>query len=674
MHGLCMPEFTILADHSLSGDLVGNEEVDYFDFGNRLGPILDVLRHKETRMPLSMAVYGGVGTGKSTALNWLAGQIELWNEIPVAERGGHPLVVPIRFSARKCPTPAFVPKMILSELLIQSLLYMDDQVTQHRIDRMKGMAINCSSSLGKDFLKRLECLARRWGVFETLRAIITDHSSSVANEVACFDSCHALLNDSISQYANAVRMIVFIDDLDHVAPDVMMAVFEAIDVHLGSEHVGFVAALDPNIARIMIKNHFSQHEFSEMQCRHYLSKIFHVECDIEPTNQQIHDYYDAQYKLLDGRCGERLSQYVGPEHKAHIDAALLHLSSGNPRKIKVLLNSALMKGSAGVRSARSDEGLDGAESLLFVQNIQAYLLQRWLSFFSVGGGAIHREDVMNWFEFLSSEAQSPSADFNWVQKQESVDEKFRNVPSGMGFHMIHEWVWNLLKIPFSKTIASLCSDDGLIVEPVPEDSPMPMSEGLKTLSSGFVDCLAAALEKAAPELSDEDALKVTDLVLTGHRFTEQDTAFLSKLENLRRLDLHNSSIGHLDPLAGLGQLKSLNLTCTPIEDIDPLASLTGLEVLDLSFTNIKNLSPLKQCEELCGLVLFGSAVEDIEPLRGLEKLARLNLSRTQITDDQMDVLGSLPALSTLFIRETKVSRQRVAALNKIFDFNLKIEQ
>ena len=59
------PEMTILADHparaeTSSPDLLGLE--------SRLSAVFDILRHKNTSCPITIAVYGDWGTGKTSAM------------------------------------------------------------------------------------------------------------------------------------------------------------------------------------------------------------------------------------------------------------------------------------------------------------------------------------------------------------------------------------------------------------------------------------------------------------------------------------------------------------------------------------------------------------------------------------------------------------------------------
>lgn len=61
------PKMTILADHPSR-----SEEDDFLDLESRLGVVFDILRHRQTRAPITIAIYGDWGTGKTSAMHWLA--------------------------------------------------------------------------------------------------------------------------------------------------------------------------------------------------------------------------------------------------------------------------------------------------------------------------------------------------------------------------------------------------------------------------------------------------------------------------------------------------------------------------------------------------------------------------------------------------------------------------
>jgi len=47
------PEFTIVSDGAITV-----AEDDNFDLGYRVGPLFDILRHRDTKTPFAAAIYG----------------------------------------------------------------------------------------------------------------------------------------------------------------------------------------------------------------------------------------------------------------------------------------------------------------------------------------------------------------------------------------------------------------------------------------------------------------------------------------------------------------------------------------------------------------------------------------------------------------------------------------
>jgi predicted KAP-like P-loop ATPase len=65
---------TILSDHPIlrEDEEKARREPDSFALHSRLGAVYDIIRHRNTRAPLAIAVYGDWGTGKSSAMRWLS--------------------------------------------------------------------------------------------------------------------------------------------------------------------------------------------------------------------------------------------------------------------------------------------------------------------------------------------------------------------------------------------------------------------------------------------------------------------------------------------------------------------------------------------------------------------------------------------------------------------------
>lgn len=84
------PQITILPDHPTGQtSLLGIEA--------KLAPLFDIMRHKNTAMPMAAAIYGDWGTGKTSAMKWLENELGQWNKQTKTERAGHPKIYTVSF-------------------------------------------------------------------------------------------------------------------------------------------------------------------------------------------------------------------------------------------------------------------------------------------------------------------------------------------------------------------------------------------------------------------------------------------------------------------------------------------------------------------------------------------------------------------------------------------------
>jgi internalin A len=666
------PKFTILPEHKLSVGEEAQEEADLFALASRLGPMFDVLRHKETRMPVSMAICGGEGVGKTMALNWLDRQLDIWNALPAPIREGHPQVMSIRFSARRVTRADSAARMVMSELLLGALKKLDPKLMAKRSARIKAAALQCGDMLGRGFIDGLKGVARRWGILDSLSSILSSVSAGDPSSETRYEGCLDLLAEWIQEFEekeSPVRLVVFVDGLDYVQPDVIVALFNVLGLELKNQKLAFVCTLNHQIAQMLLKQHFATHEYGALNARYYLNKIFQLECDVEPNQQQIKGFYEHQLALLDLRNGGQLSRYIKPEFQAIIEVAILQLAKSNPRKIKRLLNGALMGAYAAVGTSDSPEEV----SLVFMQRMQLFLLQRWLSFFSAGAASMYRSEVLDWFDALSCAARSGTIEFAQLSRQNAENSALLKVPQGLSMNLIQEWVWDLLKIPFAKEFPDIFPGGSRAVASSDSMLSLVSAEELLLASRAVKDALAASLVMSVGSLSAADVSRISELDLSDMTLSDADLQFVGKLEHLELLDLHNSSVRSVGALVGLRHLRQLNLSCTPVEDLTPLSALLSLEKLDLSMSKAPKLPSLRGLDKLVSLCLYGASFTDVTPVCECAQLMTLNLSGTQIGDDQMSVIEKIGTLKSLYLRGTNVTAERVVKLNSHFHFSIKID-
>jgi DNA-binding transcriptional ArsR family regulator len=121
---------------------------------------------------------------------------------------------------------------------------------------------------------------------------------------------------------------------------------------------------------------------------------------------------------------------------------------------------------------------------------------------------------------------------------------------------------------------------------------------------------------------------------------------------ITHLNLWNTQVTDLAPLARMAALASLYLSESPVSDLGPLARLTALTSLKLNYTKVADLAPLAGLTALTSLELNNTEVADIAPLAGLHSLMSLSLRATPVA--KVTPLASLTALTTLDLRGTFV--------------------
>ena len=136
----------------------------------------------------------------------------------------------------------------------------------------------------------------------------------------------------------------------------------------------------------------------------------------------------------------------------------------------------------------------------------------------------------------------------------------------------------------------------------------------------------------------------------------RDLTPLANLKKLREIRIWDSEVNDITPLSGLIQLEILELTNarfrSQLSDIRPVAGLTQLVYLHLSGHEIKDIRPVARLRNLPGLTLGGNQISDITPLAGLMQLEFLAIGINQISD--ITPLAGLTQLQTLALNRNQI--------------------
>lgn len=148
----------------------------------------------------------------------------------------------------------------------------------------------------------------------------------------------------------------------------------------------------------------------------------------------------------------------------------------------------------------------------------------------------------------------------------------------------------------------------------------------------------------------EHAVNVRSIVLSSNPV--QDLSPLSHLKNLENLSLAYTNVSDLSPLSGL-PIRTLDLFNTKVRDIGPVASMSGLSALIISRTDVEDIRPLEHLRSLILLHASSTKVRDISALSTIPYLVEVNLENNEIQD-----IGALahigPSMDRLYLSSNRI--------------------
>lgn len=684
-------------------------DADAFELENKLGAIVDAIFLKETPTPFATMLSGGWGSGKSSAMTWLDATLK---KGPVGYGDADTVKVdtcwfyPWKYQTREDVWRGLVAEVILAAIKAESV----DAAKIVKAARQFG------AFLGRGFVRVLSAVSLTVGdaattgasadidLKEALGGVIEEYGKHVTPHEAYYNEFEDVLRrwveDTYPVSGNR-RLVVFIDDLDRCMPAIALQVLEALKLYLNVRNLVFIVGVDRVVIDRIVQKSYTDlvgkqamdDGFSEKAAR-YLDKMFPVEINIEPTDEEVRAFFAKRIELTN------VWQSIPRQHRELFKNVLLDIGGRTPRTIVRLVNRVVV--AYGRRSAEGTTTLEqelqrelldvvcqglGYEDLPQRSANGRRFFATWSQILADNPGIainIPQLEVEARLAKRDSTEIEQEAEFGWaaktglrrgrVVKGDAASREPRSEFSHLSrllsadFSPYRELVSNLqvarlLSIPYRWSSEALdVSTFG-----TPQASMTPeLWDQLRVLvaRSMGVDPATLTSEKLREldelELAGYDsgdlsplaglaALKRLDLEL-GHVSNVTPLATLTTLESL---DLAHTRVSDISPLLKLTKLVSLSLYETRVSDLAPLTGLTALQWLNLWGTQVSNLSPLSGLAALQSLDLWGTQVSDLSPLAGLLALQTLNLSRTPVSD--VSPLSGLTALQELYLSDTPVS-------------------
>ncbi len=366
------PVLPVISDHPL--DLESAAQ-DKFELCYRLGPIFDIIRHKNTAMPTTIAIYGDWGVGKTSAMRWLEALIKEWDE----QSGGadKTKIHPVWFYPWKYHDKEDVWRGLISEVIIKSI-----DVKEATPQRVKEALKQFGLFLGKGFVHILSSMtlkAGKEGVAEAevdlsaIKDILADYDKVAHPEKAYLNE----FENSLEKWINNTlgkndRMVIFIDDLDRCMPEIALQVLEALKLYLNIKKLIFVVGLDKDVIEKLVKDHYEKLGLKDYtKSENYLAKMFQTEVMVGPSERQITDYLDEQLDKIEYFKGN----YLNANEKTLFKGLIEKFADRNPREVKRLINSAVMAG-AGAEMLKKAEHQQ--TTISFKQGLQVFFVRKIL--------------------------------------------------------------------------------------------------------------------------------------------------------------------------------------------------------------------------------------------------------------------------------------------------------
>lgn len=684
------PEITILSDHAAQdrspeqlekSDVAVKADRDLLALQSRLSSTFDILRHKNTRCPLAIAVYGGWGTGKTSAMHWLETKLKDWNSSDNKNRGIHPRAYPVWFDPWRYDSRDEVWRGIIAEVIL-ALFDIANLNRYNFLPRLVQAAKKFGGFLGRSFLHTLANIELKAGSDilgaegslsgEAFREVWEEYDKTANPQKAYLNQFEDVLRSWVSGFLKELggsgesrpRLVIFIDDLDRCLPDVALEVIEALKLYLNIDSLIFVVGLDETVVKEVVNAYYKKNGVSTDKAASYLNKLFQVDVHIQPSEAQMsgfmRDLLETLNTATDNYWEKMLRAHA--HYKSILEGALIRLAHHNPREMKRLLNSALTLG----RNAAADDNLNKKSNettkraaLRFAQGIQVVLLQRMLLNYDIDiNEVLITGPNLDWFvktsELVREFMDRPNQDIvTLVQRLHEVRSKEGAVELHAPFasgstteealpsaekelqQLIVDLHKHLTENPPDKDRRALWMHREFLelmrvefsravaqsVPVMPPSSPLmaaiPLSLG--AIPHSILQGLAAAVGVQPDHLTLELLPRITKLDFMGAKLTSDELGKLPQLENLEELSLAEcSALETLPEWLGLEKLRLLDLRgCTGLKDAKAFKNIGRLG--NLEFLYLWGCTELKEVPDLSRLEkLKKLSLRDCKQVRGTE--------------------------------------------------------
>lgn len=632
---LAPPQITVLP---VSPAMLVSPAQDALDFSRRLSPLYDIVRHAKTSTPLSIALVGDAGCGKSSALLWLSSLLREWNTARPADLpGAAARVVWIR--------PPHDLAAGARQLLAEVLLAVADFATLS-VDAFRRLVQEFRPILGAGFVRAaaMEKLEHSAAV-GTRGKVDTAWIESLLDEQEVADSpSQPLLQRYVSDFESEVRgalkpnerLVLLLDDLDGLRPERVREILELLQRFLRFEGVITVVAI--RRATLEQAASASAQAGDSAGALASVARWFPLQiqlaCDASAAQSRGRQLVEelAVDTAWGGLPEQLRGQYV--EIATRLQGPVINEVLG-------ALNAAAMQARVAVGAALGGERVE-----LFRKAMQAYWVRSWLTlrhrFGSLPEQKFGHVFLNQWAGCLRDHDGALDTVRRLLESADSGDAE-ASLPAAMA-----ALLQSVRRSPRAAELKAMLTDGELasLLRVGPE---LPAPQGMRAVDADELlvrEAVARQMHGAAGAMAAPERIESLDLA----GLELQSLTAVAAFPNLRELDIHGTLIADLSALQRMTSLQTLNAAATLVSNPTPLGAISSLQALDLSRTVVGDLRPVARCGSLRSLRLSGTPLVDALPIAGLAALEELDLSDTHVSD--IRVLAWLKRLKRLNLSGT----------------------
>lgn len=283
---------------------------DLFNIQNYIDGLSAFIKDCET--PMTMAIQGDWGTGKSSIMEMVEAKINEDNK-----KGIYNLVSFNTWQFSQFNLGEQLPVVLLSRLLKE--VSGEDEKTAATTETIKKALFKLSSSLLKTVTKDLV----------DLESLKPEDTTDLIEQIGTLKANFQELIDK--KAGEKGRVIIFVDDLDRLDPARAVELLEVLKIFLDCRKCVFVLAIDYGVVARGVKAKYGS-DFNEEKAKSFFDKIIQVPFKMPVSKYKIESFVQEHFQNM----GIRLKNQE--DLKVYIDF-IGHSIGNNPRSMKRLFNS-----------------------------------------------------------------------------------------------------------------------------------------------------------------------------------------------------------------------------------------------------------------------------------------------------------------------------------------------